>query len=122
MWTHLRCPQSKARSPPPSAQYRPAPWPSAGPPASGVSEKLTERLRLHPETPDQNNVTRDKRPAVRYPKLTWLALITKDLSRTIEDHKIKTPLNKSSLERLKTLAGDIIIWRGEIAKCKTKTT
>ena len=60
-------------------------------------------------------MTEDKRPVGRTP-LTWLALIAKDLSKTLEKYKIKTPLNKNSLERLKTLAGDRKIWREEMAR------
>ena len=61
-------------------------------------------LRLHPETPAQRALqyylTPHPRPVGR-PPLTWIALITKDLSNTLNHHKIKTPLNKNSLNRLK---------------------
>ena len=97
-----------------------------------LSEKIQKRrlqlfghiLRLHPDTPAQKAldyfVTPGKRP-VGHPKDTWLALITKDLTKTIKQYKIKTPFNKSSLETLKNLAGDRIIWRREMAKCTRKT-
>ena len=73
-------------------------------------------LRLHPDTPAQKALSYymdpHKRPVGR-PPLTWLALISKDMKSTMTHHKIKTPLNKKSLEKLRTLASDRIVWRGE---------
>ena len=97
-----------------------------------LSDKIQKRriqlfghiLRLHPDTPAQKAleyfVAPGKRP-VGHPKDTWLALVANDLSRTVKEHKIKTPFNKSSLEKLKNLAEDRIIWRREMAKCTRKS-
>ena len=94
-----------------------------------ISQKIKKRrlvlfghiLRLDPETPAQKALqyymTPHPRPVGR-PPLTWIALLTKDLEKTLQHHKIKTPLNKNSLERLKHLADDRSIWREEVSRSK----
>ena len=78
-------------------------------------------LRLDPETPAQKAlqyyVTPHPRPVGR-PPLTWIALITKDLEKTLKHHKIKTPLTCESLKRLKLLAEDRSAWRVEVSRNK----
>ena len=92
-----------------------------------LSEKIKRRrlalfghiLRLDPETPAQRAlhlyICPHKRPVGR-PPLTWIALITKDLSNTLNQHKIKTPLNNDSIEKLKNLASVRTQWREEISR------
>ena len=75
-------------------------------------------LRLPPDTPAQQALqfylTANRRPVGR--PLTWLALITKDLTHTLRHHNIKTPLNQNSLNRLSVLAKDNSTWRREIER------
>ena len=76
-------------------------------------------LRLDPDTPAQRALqyylTPHKRPVGR-PPLTWLALVTKDLTKTLTHHNIRTPLNLRSLEKLSTIAKDKAQWRAEIVR------
>ena len=58
-------------------------------------------------------LTPHKRPVGR-PVLTWIALVSKDLQNTFRHHKIKSPLTSISLNKLKDLAADRVVWRGEI--------
>ena len=80
-------------------------------------------LRLHPDTPVQKSIqyylTPHKRPVGR-PVLTWIALVSKDLQNTFRFHKIKTPLTSISLNKLKDLAANRVVWKGEIARCKER--
>ena len=46
--------------------------------------------------------------------------MSKDLQNTFRHHKIKTPLTSISLNKLKDLAADRVVWRGEIARCKER--
>ena len=92
-----------------------------------ISRKIKKRrlalfghiLRLHPNTPAQKAlqyyVTPHNRPVGR-PPLTWLALITKDLSQTLKHHNIKTPLDKNSLDKLSVIAKYKCSWRKEIVR------
>ena len=50
--------------------------------------------------------------------MTWIALIIKDLEKTLKEHSIKTPLTEASLEKLKILAVDKNLWRLETARSK----
>ena len=76
-------------------------------------------LRLHPETPAQRALqyymTSQKRRVGR-PNTTWIDIITKDLEETLIYHRIKTPLNLESLERLKIVAEDRTLWREEVTR------
>ena len=76
-------------------------------------------LRLHPDTPAQKALnyymTPLKRPVGRPPQ-TWIALISKDLKNTLKFHKIKTPLNMKTLEKLRILAANNKLWREEVAR------
>ena len=80
-------------------------------------------LRLDPDTPVQKSIqyylTPHKRPVGR-PVLTWIALVSKDLQNTFRHHKIKSPLTSTTLNKLKDLAADRVVWRGEIARCKER--
>ena len=80
-------------------------------------------LRLHPDTPAQRALeyffTPYKRP-VGHPYHTWIAQVTKDLERTLKHHKIKSPLNRNSLQRLKILAADRVVWREEVTRSKDR--
>ena len=90
-----------------------------------LSEKIRKRrrsllghiLRLHPDTPAQKALnyylTPHPRPVGR-PHATWIALITKDLEKTLRYHGIKTPLTRKGLESLKILALDRNLWRREM--------
>ena len=49
-------------------------------------------------------------------KADSLALVSKDLQNTFRFHKIKSPLTSISLNKLKDLAADRVVWRGEIAR------
>ena len=92
-----------------------------------ISEKIKKRrlalfghiLRLHQDTPAQKALDYYmipcKRPVGR-PPTTWLSVITKDLKSTLMKHEIKKPLNKKSLQKLRILASDNILWREEIAR------
>ena len=55
-------------------------------------------------------MTQQPRPVER-PPLTWIAQISKDLERTLQDQKIKTPLTKESLQKIKILADDRSLWK-----------
>ena len=76
-------------------------------------------LRLDPETPAQRAlqyyVTPHQRPIGR-PPMTWVALVCKDLTDTLEKHRIKTPLNIKGLEKLRQLASDKHLWREVISR------
>ena len=76
-------------------------------------------LRLGPETPAQKAlqyyVEPHKRPVGR-PPLTWMSLVTKDLTNTIKHHNIKTPLTKNSIDKLSQLAKVNSVWRQEITR------
>ena len=76
-------------------------------------------LRLDPDTPAQKALqyymTPHKRPAGR-PPLTWIAVITKDITKTLKHHNIKKPLTKKSLEKLSVIAKDSSLWRREIVR------
>ena len=82
-------------------------------------------LRLHQETPAQRALqyfmTPHKRRVGR-PNTTWIDVITKDLEKTLKFHRIKTPLNLASLERLKILAEDRTLWRKEVARSKGRNS
>ena len=82
-------------------------------------------LRLHQETPAQRALqyfmTPHKRRVGR-PNTTWIDVITKDLEKTLTFHRIKTPLNLASLERLKILAEDRTLWRKEVARSKGRNS
>ena len=60
-------------------------------------------------------MTPHKRPAGR-PPLTWVAVITKDITKTLTHHNIKKPLTKKSLEKLSVIARDNSLWRREIVR------
>ena len=76
-------------------------------------------LRLDPGTPAQKALqyymTPHKRPA-GIPPLTWVAVITKDITKTLTHHNIKKPLTKKSLEKLSVIARDNCLWRREIVR------
>ena len=76
-------------------------------------------LRLHPDTPAQRTLqyytSPHDRPVGR-PPLTWIAQITKDLTSTIDLHKIKTPFTNNSLAKLRSLASNKTHWREEISR------
>ena len=76
-------------------------------------------LRLDPETPAQKALqyylTPHKRPVGR-PPVTWIQLITQDLTNTTKHHNIKTPLNPKSLQKLKEIAKDKEQWKREIVR------
>ena len=82
-------------------------------------------LRLHQETPAQRALqyfmTPHKRRVGR-PNTTWIDVITKDLEKTLKFHRIKTPLNLASLQRLKILAEDRALWREEVARSKGRNS
>ena len=92
-----------------------------------ISDRIRKRrialfghvLRLHPDTPAQKalqfHIVPRKRP-VGHPHATWLALITKDIKKTLQHHNIKSPLNKDSIEKLTVLAKDNTIWKKEIMR------
>ena len=92
-----------------------------------LTEKIKKRrlnllghiLRLHPNTPAQKALnyymTPLNRPIGRPPQ-TWLALITKDLKNTLIFHNIKSPLNATSLDKIKNLAANKYLWRNEVAR------
>ena len=92
-----------------------------------VSRKIQKRriallghiLRLDPETPAQKAlnyyITPHKRPVGR-PPLTWIALVTKDIAKTLQHHSIKSPLNRDSLNKLTLIAKDKCAWRTEIVR------
>ena len=96
-----------------------------------ISDKVRKRrlvlfghiLRLHPDTPAQKALdyffTPYKRPVGR-PHHTWIAQITKDLENTLTHHKIKVPLTKDSLQRLKILAENRFLWREEVMRSKDR--
>ena len=46
--------------------------------------------------------------------VTWIQLITQDLTHTTKHHNIKTPLNPKSLQKLKEIAKDKEQWKREI--------
>ena len=76
-----------------------------------ISERIKRRrlallghiLRLDPDTPAQKALkyylTPHKRPVGR-PPVTWIQLITQDLTNTTKHHNIKTPLNPKFLQKL----------------------
>ena len=92
-----------------------------------LSQKIKKRrlsllghiLRLHPDTPAQKALNLfmipHKRPVGR-PPVTWISLITKDLKNTLDHHNINSPLNETSLDKLKTIAADKDLWRLEISR------
>ena len=92
-----------------------------------VSRKIQKRrmallghiLRLDPNTPAQKAfqyyITSHKCPVGR-PPLTWIALVTKDLTQTLKYQNIKTPLNRDSINRLTIIAKDKCAWRKEIVR------
>ena len=76
-------------------------------------------LRLDKDTPAQKALqffmTPHKRPVGR-PPLTWIKLVTQDLTNTITHHNIKTPLDPTSLQKLIVLAKDKDGWKREIVR------
>ena len=76
-------------------------------------------LRLDKDTPAQKALqfylTPHKRPVGR-PPLTWIKLITQDLTNTTKHHNIKTPLDPTSLQKLIVLAKDKEGWKREIVR------
>ena len=92
-----------------------------------ISETIRKRrlalfghiLRLDPETPAQKALdyytVPQERPVGR-PPTTWLSMISKDMKPTMKLHKIKTPINKKSLQKLRDLASDRTLWRVEMRR------
>ena len=92
-----------------------------------LSQKIKKRrlsllghiLRLHPDTPAQKALnlfmTPHKRPVGR-PPVTWISLITKDLTNTLKHHNINSPLTENSLDKIKRIAADKDLWRLEISR------
>ena len=92
-----------------------------------LSQKIKRRrlnlfghiLRLDPETPAKKAIqyylTPHLRPVGR-PPTTWLSVVSKDLANTLNQHRIRTPINRRSLNRLEDLAKNRILWREEVMR------
>ena len=82
-------------------------------------------LRLHQDTPAQRAIQHylipHRRPVGR-PVFTWIAQVTKDLSPTLTHHNIRTPLKLKSLDSLKQLASNRVIWREEVSRCMRRNS